>query len=168
MLTKDGTLNGDNGAVAETRPKHPYPSGMDLWLEDDEPIWLRTEHAEYASELQPFEARDLGLALIELADLSDQMQKVFADILMHLRAAVSDLDPEGLLALGSSLEQYDPILELARRLFHGEVMTQETIKACLRDQCESWPVGRVDRLVDHLMTNADVQAALNRRLPGIP
>jgi len=47
---------------------------MDLWLEDDEPIWLRTEYAEYASELQPFEARDLGLALIELADLSDEMQ----------------------------------------------------------------------------------------------
>ena len=55
-------------------PTRPIPRGVYLWLDDDEPIALRAMSGKDPVELSSREARELGLALIELADLSDKMR----------------------------------------------------------------------------------------------
>jgi hypothetical protein len=57
----------------QTGPKHPYPSDVALWRENDEPILLQAVFGNLA-ELTSRGARALAHALIELADLSDVMQ----------------------------------------------------------------------------------------------
>lgn len=52
-------------------PQHPHPSDVDLWLENEEPIMIRAVHGKDPIELTAREARDLGMALIELADRVD-------------------------------------------------------------------------------------------------
>ena len=52
-------------------PEHPHPSDVHLWLENDEPIMLRAVDGRDPVELTSPQARDLGIALIELADLAD-------------------------------------------------------------------------------------------------
>jgi hypothetical protein len=64
-------------AVAEGvrhNPTRPIPRGVYLWLEGDEPIALRAMSGKDPVELSAREARELGHALIELADLSDEMR----------------------------------------------------------------------------------------------
>ena len=50
-------------------PEHDYPSDFELWLEADGVIRLRG--GVRITELAAQKARDLGLALVELADLVD-------------------------------------------------------------------------------------------------
>lgn len=57
------------------RPQHPYPSDVYLWLENDLQIMLRAMNGKYPVELRSRDARDLGRALIELADRSDKMRR---------------------------------------------------------------------------------------------
>jgi len=50
-------------------PEHDYPSDFELWLEPDGVI--RPRGGVRITELAAQKARDLGLALVELADLVD-------------------------------------------------------------------------------------------------
>jgi hypothetical protein len=50
-------------------PEHDYPSDFELWLEPDGLIRIRG--GVRITELAAQQARDLGLALVELADLVD-------------------------------------------------------------------------------------------------
>jgi hypothetical protein len=55
----------------ETRfPEHDYPSDYELWLEPDGIVRIRS--GIHITEFTANEARDLGLALIELADAAEQ------------------------------------------------------------------------------------------------
>lgn len=47
-------------------PEHDYPSDVEIWLEGRAAVMIR--HGMKFIELSRDEARDLGLALIELAD----------------------------------------------------------------------------------------------------
>jgi hypothetical protein len=47
-------------------PEHEYPSDIEIWLEGRAAVMIR--HGMKFIELSRYEARDLGLALIELAD----------------------------------------------------------------------------------------------------
>jgi hypothetical protein len=54
-------------------PTVEHPSEIDLWLENDEPIMLRAVAGTDPVELTADEARALGRALIELADVVDDL-----------------------------------------------------------------------------------------------
>ena len=51
-------------------PEHDYPSDVELWLEPDGIVRVRM--GVRIIELTPQEARDLGLALAELADAAER------------------------------------------------------------------------------------------------
>jgi hypothetical protein len=53
------------------RASHRVPADVQLWLENDEPIMLLAVDGTDPVELTAEQARDLGNALIELADLAD-------------------------------------------------------------------------------------------------
>lgn len=50
-------------------PEHNYPSDFELWLEPDGVVRVRA--GIQITELSASEARDLGQALVELADAAD-------------------------------------------------------------------------------------------------
>jgi len=51
-------------------PKHDHPSDFELWLEPDGVVRMRS--GIKITELTAPEARDLGAALIELADAAER------------------------------------------------------------------------------------------------
>lgn len=51
-------------------PEHEYPSDFEVWLESDGVVRIRS--GMKITELASAEARNLGLALIELADTADR------------------------------------------------------------------------------------------------
>lgn len=58
-------MSGDDARF----PEHDYPSDFELWLGSDGVVRIRS--GIKIIELEPAHARDLGLALIELADTAD-------------------------------------------------------------------------------------------------
>jgi hypothetical protein len=57
-------------------PEHDYPSDFEMWLEPD--VVIRLRGGVRITELAAQEARDLGLALVELADLVDDTEAWYA------------------------------------------------------------------------------------------
>lgn len=65
-IEQDDDVSGDDARF----PEHEYPSDFELWLESDGVVRIRS--GIKIIELGPTDARDLGLALIELADIADR------------------------------------------------------------------------------------------------
>jgi hypothetical protein len=65
-IEHDDDVSGDDDARF---PEHEHPSDFELWLESDGVVRIRS--GIKIIELEPTDARDLGLALIELADTGD-------------------------------------------------------------------------------------------------
>jgi hypothetical protein len=83
-------------------------------------------------------------------DHERQFQRLYADVFARVREVVNEGDPEGLLALGAPVDEYDDaVAYLTRRLLHHDLPDRAEIEAWFGTQYGVTPSG-VDRLLEPL------------------